>query len=224
MLWKDEGRLHLGAEAEVRAGLWLGIAAVKKIRNERSWRHPDLDRALIRRRLEAECRCLRRLRSAGIMVPILLEVDRVAATIIMSRMPGQPLVEVLRRGIDESDHLFHELGQVVRGLHRAGVAHGDLSTNNILWQQGESPSLIDLGLSTSTTEVEAFGIDLHLLDEILRASHPEYENAIQQVEAGYLSVDEQLGPPEQSSAGALPSAGEVHRRLQQIRKRVRYHD
>ena len=33
--------------------------------------------------------------------------------------------------------------------------------------------LIDLGLSSREYELEGFGIDLHVLHEILRASHPD---------------------------------------------------
>ena len=222
MLWKDEGRLHLGAEAEVRAGIWLGIPAVKKVRLKRTWRHPDLDRLLTRRRLDAECRSLRRLAGSGIQIPSILQLDRNTFTMIMSKVEGDPLIDVLRGGIS-GDEIFNEVGRVIRRMHRVGIVHGDLSTNNILWQQGGNPAIVDLGLSRVSTEVEQFGIDLHVLEEILSASHPEYEGAMTVVETGYLSVDIDEGPVEDSSGGSLPSAAQVIKRLQDIRTRVRYH-
>ena len=223
MLWKDEGRLHLGAEAEVRVGIWLGIPAVKKIRMKRRWRHPDLDRLLTRRRLDAECRSLRRLVGCGIRIPSILQLDRNSFTMIMSKVDGEPLIDVLRAGISGSEEVFNEVGRVIRTMHRVGIVHGDLSTNNILWQHGGTPAVVDLGLSRVSTEVEQFGIDLHVLEEILSASHPEYEEAMSMVESGYLSLDSDEGPVADSSGGPLPSAAQVIKRLQDIRTRVRYH-
>lgn len=222
MLWKDEGRIHLGAEAEVRAGFWLGIPAVKKIRMKRTWRHPDLDHLLTRRRLDAECRSLRRLVGCGIRIPSILQLDRNTFTMVMSKVDGEPLIDVLRAGISD-DEIFSEVGRVIRIMHRVGIVHGDLSTNNILWQHGGTPALVDLGLSRVSTEVEQFGIDLHVLEEILSASHPEYDGAMTMVESGYLSLDIDEGPAEDSSGGPLPSAAQVIKRLQDIRTRVRYH-
>ena len=222
MLWKDEGRIHLGAEAEVRAGFWLGIPAVKKIRMKRTWRHPDLDHLLTRRRLDAECRSLRRLVGCGIRIPSILQLDRNTFTMVMSKVDGEPLIDVLRAGISD-DEIFSEVGRVIRTMHRVGIVHGDLSTNNILWQHGGTPALVDLGLSRVSTEVEQFGIDLHVLEEILSASNPEYDGAMMMVESGYLSQDIDEGSVEDSSGGPLPSAAQVIKRLQDIRTRVRYH-
>ena len=114
------------------------------------------------------------------------------------------------------------MGKTIRNFHEIGISHGDISTNNILWQVGGELTLIDFGLSKNTTEAEDFGIDLHVLEEILSASHPEYEGAMEQVEAGYLSQspDDIIDIP----AGLLPTANEVIKRLQDIRTRVRYHD
>ena len=222
LLWRDEGIIHVGAEAEVRVGSWLGLDAVRKIRRPRGWRHPDLDRMLTLQRMEAEYRSLVRLSNTGIRIPSILHLDRNEMILTMTRVEGTPLIEHLRNGAASSEDLLR-VGAVIRRLHRAGIVHGDLSTNNILWSEEAEPALIDLGLSSSTTEVERFGIDLHVLEEILGASHPEHEDGMVKVEEGYLAVDESEGPPVDHGAGALPSAAEVVRRLEEIRTRVRYH-
>ena len=38
MVFQPEARLHLGAEAEVWSGNWMGRPAVRKIRRHRAWR------------------------------------------------------------------------------------------------------------------------------------------------------------------------------------------
>ena len=56
MAFSADERLYLGAEAEVWRGTWMGQPAVRKQRRLRSWRHPDLDDRLGRRRMLAEAR------------------------------------------------------------------------------------------------------------------------------------------------------------------------
>ena len=59
MAFTADERLYLGAEAEVWRGSWMGLPAVRKQRRLRSWRHPDLDDRLGRRRMLAEARMVR---------------------------------------------------------------------------------------------------------------------------------------------------------------------
>jgi Kae1-associated kinase Bud32 len=150
-----------------------------------------------------------------------LELNKDEMTMIISKIEGSPLIESLQAGIVD-ENVFFQLGKIIRNFHEIGISHGDISTNNILWQAGSEPTLIDFGLSKNTIEVEDFGIDLHVLEEILSASHPEYDGAMEQVETGYLSQspDDIIDIP----AGLLPTANEVIKRLQDIRTRVRYHD
>jgi Kae1-associated kinase Bud32 len=108
-------------------------------------------------------------------------------------------------------------------FHRNAVNHGDLSTNNILITDEGDAVLIDLGLATREYELEGLGIDLHVLHEILRASHPDIQNAMDQVLEGYLELDNELGDAPEAPGGLPPSAKDVLKRLEQIMKRVRYH-
>ena len=71
--------------------------------------------------------------------------------------------------------------------------------------------------------MEGFGIDLHVLHEIFRASHPDVENAMDLVLEGYLALDNELGKPLLAPGGQPPSAIDIIKRLEQIMKRVRYH-
>ena len=219
-------RLHLGAEAEVWAGTWMGLDAVRKLRRPRKWRHPDLDIRLGYRRMMSESRLLIRLKRRGVNVPAVWDLDPKSGRIILERMPGQPLIEILRS--DEHSHEFIDLtlrntGALIRRLHREAITHGDLSTNNILVDENANPSLIDFGLAAIDYEIERFGIDLHVIDEILGASHPDHEGAIETLLEGYASEEERLGPPPEQSGGAVPTSQQVLKRLEDVRSRVRYH-
>ena len=219
-------RLHLGAEAEVWAGTWMGLDAVRKLRRPRKWRHPDLDIRLGYRRMMSESRLLIRLKRRGVNVPAVWDLDPESGRIILERMPGQPLIEILRSdgySQDFIDMALRNTGALIRRLHREAITHGDLSTNNILVDENANPSLIDFGLAAIDYEIERFGIDLHVIDEILGASHPDHKAAIDTLLEGYASEEERLGPPPEQSGGAVPTSQQVLKRLEDVRSRVRYH-
>ena len=181
MAFQPKARLHLGAEAEVWSGTWMGKPAVRKHRRSRAWRHPDLEKRLGYRRMLSEARILIRIKGAGLPVPAVWDVDLESGRIIMEKMNGRPLIEMLRDeniSQEEIHKALHNSGCAVRMLHRMAVTHGDLSTNNILIDEDCNAFLIDFGLSAVEYEVERFGIDLHVMDEILGASHPNIANGI----------------------------------------------
>jgi len=220
--WAGGERLHLGAEAEVISGSWFGRPAILKKRRQRGWRHPDLDRALTSKRMTNEVKLTIWLAEKGAPVPAIWDVDLDEASIIMERIDGRPLIEVLRSGSYDKN-LLNRVGKAIRLFHRNAVNHGDLSTNNILITDKGEAVLIDLGLATREYELEGLGIDLHVLHEILRASHPDIENAMDDVLTGYLELDEELGETPEAPGGQPPNAKDVLKRLEQIMKRVRYH-
>lgn len=226
MVFLPDSRLHLGAEAEVWSGLWMGKPAVRKLRRNRAWRHPDLEKRLGYRRMLSEARILIRLKHSGLPVPAIWDVDLVNGRIVMEKIDGRPLIEVLR---DQSltrqqlNKVLFNTGASVRLLHRLAVTHGDLSTNNILIDENFNAALIDFGLSAVEYEVERFGIDLHVMDEILGASHPNIDNAIDVFLDGYRQCDAKEGPTSELSGGKPPAAMEVIKRLDDVRSRVRYH-
>lgn len=225
MVFHPEQRMHLGAEAEVWSGRWYGQSAVSKQRRERAWRHPHLDHRLGVRRMISEARLLIRLRKNGMDVPPLYDMDLAGGRLIIGLLPGRPLIEVLnddRTTGDEVNNILRLVGGEIRRLHRLAVTHGDLSTNNILID-GNNVHLIDFGLASIEYDVERYGIDLHVLDEILGASHPQWDGAIDRVVEGYLAAEKASGPPPVLKGGAVPGADAVHARLEDVRTRVRYH-
>jgi Kae1-associated kinase Bud32 len=203
--WVGAEMLHQGAEAVVHAGTWMDQEAILKQRQPRTWRHPDLDARLTKTRMSAEVRLLPRLHLAGLPVPELLAADTSAGWMIMTRLPGIPLFEYLRDG--GSPQMLEELGATIRRIHSNDISHGDLTTHNILWDDENGLSIIDFGLSQITDDIEPLGLDLQVLNECLKASHPDIEGAIDRVISGYLSE----------------GGKQVIVRFNDIRGRVRYH-
>tara|TARA_B110000003_G_scaffold249780_1_gene262370 strand:+ start:3145 stop:3804 length:660 start_codon:yes stop_codon:yes gene_type:complete len=211
-MWQRSEILHQGAEAIVISGYWMGDKSVLKIRNPRSYRHPDLDRRLTRQRLSVEVRVLTKLHSTIISCPTLLDVDSDNGWILLSYINADTLYDSLLSGSSGFEQI-RKLGRKIRELHELGVSHGDLTTHNVMISQQGDLSLIDFGLSKIAPEIEQLGLDLQVLNECLNASHHEYEGAIDVLIDGYLS----------SPNNFSPSANEVIDRFNAIRGRVRYH-
>ena len=166
--------------------------AVRKQRRLRSWRHPDLDDRLGRRRMIAEARLMVRLYRSGLNIPVLYDCDIKEQQLVMSNIPGRPLIELLNDdSIDDQRIREHLLaaGRSIRLLHRQAIVHGDLSTNNIMMTPDGDAVLIDFGLAKIEFETELYGIDLHVLFEILGASHPHREGAMEAILEGYAQCE-----------------------------------
>ena len=212
--WIEQAVLHDGAEARTVAGIWFGTDSVMKIRRPKGYRHPSLDQSLTKRRLFAEARILLHLSNTGLPVPNLLDFDEKNSTLVMTRMSGIPLFDVLRNSKDERrvTSLMNSCGGLIRKLHSLGISHGDLTTHNLLCDDFDTIQLIDFGLGRLSPEIEALGQDLQVLSECLSASHPSHNDAMKFVLNGY-SKGEEKGP----------SINDVISRFQDIQGRVRYH-
>ncbi|HUU75303.1 MAG TPA: bifunctional N(6)-L-threonylcarbamoyladenine synthase/serine/threonine protein kinase [Methanoregulaceae archaeon] len=207
--WRDDCRVNLqqvtvsldameqarGAEASVT----LGKDDAVKRRTRKEYRQPDLDRRLILERTRAEARLISTARKAGVPTPILRDIT--GDTIMMERIRGKLLKETL-----EPFNLA-EAGRTVGRLHRAGIVHGDLTTGNIVIREGMCV-LIDFGLAQISSELEARGVDLHVLFHTLESTTDQYRELQDAFSSGYAEIFE--------------GAPEVLAREREIEKRGRY--
>lgn len=154
-----------GAEAKI----YLSGSTVIKHRLSKSYRHPDIDRMLIKRRTRAEKRILQRLWNAGVCVPRVLDGTLFPAesTIYMEKIDGS-----LLRDMDINKELAIELGKTVRRLHDLDVVHGDLTTSNFVLS-GEQIFAIDFGLSFVSRKEEDKAVDLYVFERAARCIHGE---------------------------------------------------
>ena len=208
-IWKPREVLHEGAEATLTGGHWMGIPAVLKVRRSRSYRHPDLDKRLTKQRLTVEAKVLSKLSSLGFPCPSILLIDHNNSSILISRIRGSPLYDLLKKGEAGTPEL-RKLGHLIRRLHNLGISHGDLTTHNVMISNDKELHLIDFGLSRQSPELEHLGLDLQVLNECLGASHSTISDAIETVSEAYLEEESE-------------NARSVIDRFRKITGRVRYH-
>lgn len=195
-----------GAEAVIYSTKEDGRDVIVKERVKKSYRLPEIDEELRKERTRKESRLLKESLRAGIGVPEVIGADIEGAMIKMEAIGGRRLREAVESMDKEGcRRVFVELGKAVAKLHEKGIAHGDLTTSNVILKGG-IPYLIDFGLGSFTSRVEDFAMDLALLSDVLRSSHPRLEVWEAFVD-GYSSF--------------LKSA-QVLQRLGEIEKRGRY--
>ena len=119
MDFQEDSVLHIGAEAKVWSGTFLGKQAIKKVRKPRSWRHPSLDHRLGTKRMLNEAKLLIRLFNSGLDVPALLDVNLEDGYLIETRLEGEELKAKLAGDYElEIKHNFlKETGNAIRKLH-----------------------------------------------------------------------------------------------------------
>ncbi|MFL2867158.1 MAG: KEOPS complex kinase/ATPase Bud32 [Pirellulaceae bacterium] len=191
-----------GAEAVVEKITWQETSAISKIRNKRSYRHPDLEKRLVTERLRSESRVIERLLSNGVLVPALYEVNIDKCQIIMEFIEGITLERGLRT--DKYEHYLISSAKLVSQIHSSGIVHGDPTTSNFM-VSGDIYA-IDFGLSSFDDDAESRASDLRVFLESLEAHHSE-------ISGRDLFLD---------SYSEWASSGEVLKALEVLELRGRY--
>ncbi|XP_065547667.1 EKC/KEOPS complex subunit TP53RK [Lathamus discolor] len=196
--------VHQGAEARVYRGLFLGRAAVAKLRIPKRYRHPALEERLSRRRMAQEARSLLRCRRAGISAPVVYFVDYVTNSIYLEDIVGsitvQDHINSVQRNENDTSSLLtlaEKMGEVLARMHDEDLIHGDLTTSNILLRPPVEKLdlvLIDFGLSFISGLPEDKGVDLYVLEKAFLSTHPDTETLFQALLKSYAATSKKSGP------------------------------
>ncbi|KAH9586471.1 hypothetical protein LSM04_004461 [Trypanosoma melophagium] len=135
------------AESKVYECDFYNYRAVCKHRFRKPYRHPVLDQRLREQRTVREARALMRCRKQGVTAPTVFAVDRDRCAIIMERIEGLTVRDILdnqQRQQQDSvvpeksaaptldKYLLLGMGEIVGLLHNADIIHGDLTTSNFM--------------------------------------------------------------------------------------------
>lgn len=184
-----------GAEAIVE---FKGEYVVKR-RISKRYRVREIDEALRRERNKTEAKITSDARKSGVPTPIIFDIDDFEIT--MEYIPGRQLKYIL------NEELSERIGVLVGRLHSAGIIHGDLTTSNMILSN-DKIYFIDFGLAFYSHELEARGVDVHVLFQTFNSTHADYEKLVASFIKGYKSVFKQ--------------AEEVLARVKEIEARGRY--
>ncbi len=171
-----------GAEATVYK---KGDKVIKQ-RPVKRYRHPALDKRIRKYRTRREAKVISSLSVNG---PSLVSFDDNKCEIIMSFVSGVTVRDFISE--DNSSYLCPLIGRLVRKLHDSGIVHGDLTTSNMIIDDGKL-SIIDFGLSAFSNSIEEKAVDLYLLKQGLDTKHPDIVSAWDLIIKAYNPDDELL--------------------------------
>jgi len=201
-----------GAEANLYLANWHGRKVVLKKRLPKKYRPRALDEQIRTYRTIHEPQLMHEAKKAGVPTPIVFLVDKAKATIIMQYIHGKQVKQLLNEmSQNERQSLCFRIGESVGKLHKYGIVHGDLTTSNLIQNPTGRVFFLDFGLGDRTKELEARGVDLHLMKRALQSTHYAhaeecFENAIR----GYSTI---LG---------IETSENVLDKIRQIERRGRY--
>jgi len=182
--------LKKGAEARLYLAEWHGRKVILKTRLPKKYRQAKLDMEIRNYRTVHEPQLMHEAKKAGVPTPTIFLVDVKNAVIVMEFIEGKQVKQLLG-GFSEKERekACVKIGELIGRLHAYGVIHGDLTTSNMILNSEDKIFLVDFGLGEKTMELEARGVDLHLMKRALQSTHYRFaEECFEAVMRGYAAV------------------------------------
>ena len=179
-----------GAEASLYLADWHGRKVVIKKRLPKRYRPSELDMQIRTYRTIHEPQLMHEAKMAGVPTPTIFLVDLKNSSIIMEYVEGKQIKQLLNKvSKSERQRLCFRIGELAALLHEHGVIHGDLTTSNMILDSEGKIFFVDFGLGEKNKELEARGVDLHLMKRALQSTHFRFaEECFDAVIEGYASV------------------------------------
>jgi len=205
-----------GAEASLYLASWHGRKVIMKKRLPKKYRLSKLDEQIKTYRTIHEPQLIHEAKKAGVPTPTIFLVNVKDATIIMEFIEGRQVKQLLNKASkSERQILCLRIGELISRLHRYGIIHGDLTTSNMILSSEGKIFFVDFGLGEKSKELEARGVDLHLMKRALQSTHFRFlEECFNAVIDGYSKV---LGS--ETGKNVLDKIREIERRGRYISER-----
>jgi len=205
-----------GAEANLYLEEWHNRKVIMKRRLPKKYRIQKLDMEIRSQRTIHEPHVIHKAKEAGVPTPTIFMVDVAESNIIMEFVDGKQIKQVLNDlPPEERLRLSRHVGGLIGRLHKHGIIHGDLTTSNMILTSYGKVVFVDFGLSERSMEVEARGVDLHLMKRAFQSTHYKYaRECFEAVMEGYAEVVEEV-----EAKNVLEKVREIERRGRYISER-----
>jgi len=179
-----------GAEANLYLENWHGKKVIIKERIPKKYRLPVLDERIRTYRTVHEPQLMHEAKKAGVPTPTIYMVDLAKKSIIMEYVEGKQVKKILNQlSAKERIELCKKIGILIGRLHKNGIIHGDLTTSNVILTPNGKIYFVDFGLGEFSKELEARGVDLHLMKRALQSTHYLFaEESFNAVLEGYTEA------------------------------------
>lgn len=199
----SENLLRVGAEAKVFDSTWHGLAAIRKVRVRKEYRHKKLDELLAITRTKREIALLHKVKMCGINAPFVLDYRQDEREIVLEKISGKKAKDC----IQHNTKLCKKIAKSIALMHNNCIIHGDLTADNII-VSGEEPFFIDFGLGYYSCKIEDKATDLVNFKKSLLSLRPGLKKEWLLIERAYAK---------NAKSGCL-----VIKKIQEIFSRARY--
>lgn len=184
----DDKLLFQGAEAKIISSYFLDIPVVKKIRLKKRYRIDEIDRRLIQSRTKDEAKLMILARKHGVSVPVIFDIDLEDGVLTMQYLKGKRIKDIYNDlSLSKRKRICHQIGRNIAFLHNNDIIHGDITTSNLMLVD-DMIYFFDFGLGEINPDIEAKGVDLHVLMEAMESTHSLYSSDFSFVFDGYAEV------------------------------------
>ena len=149
-----------GAEGEIFELEKGGKKQILKRRVVKKYRIPELDKKIREARTKREAKVLFAAKLAGVKCPLVYEVKMKETEILMEKIEGKRLRELLIEGTKGARKILIEVGENLAKLHNSNIIHGDFSTANVLVTWKGEIAVIDFGLAEISASIEDKATDV----------------------------------------------------------------
>lgn len=159
-----------GAESNIVKSSYLGRDAVLKNRISKNYRIPEIDNKIRKARTKLEAKLLSDVKKAGVVTPILYDVDLHDKTILMEEIKGDLVKDII------NEDIAYEIGENIAKFHNLNIIHGDITSSNMMVNDKNRLVFIDFGLGRYSDLFEDKAVDLLVLKKSLQSI--DYNTAI----------------------------------------------
>lgn len=159
-----------GAESNIVKSSYLGRDAVLKNRISKNYRIPEIDNKIRKARTKLEAKLLSDVKKAGVVTPILYDVNLHDKTILMEEIKGDLVKDII------NEDLAYEIGENIAKFHNLNIIHGDITSSNMMVNDKNQLVFIDFGLGRYSDLFEDKAVDLLVLKKSLQSI--DYNTAI----------------------------------------------
>jgi len=137
-----------------------------KDRISKKYRHPELDKKIIKSRTKKEAKLLSKASSLiNSPIPEIKELNKLEMPFIDGKKLSEHLESLDYKKISK------QIAESIAKLHDNDIIHGDLTTSNMILDKNNNLFFIDFGLGFISTRIEDRAVDLHLIKQALEAKH-----------------------------------------------------
>lgn len=159
-----------GAESNIVKSSYLSRDAVLKNRISKNYRIPEIDNKIRKARTKLEAKLLSDVKKAGVVTPILYDVNLHDKTILMEEIKGDLVKDII------NEDLAYEIGENIAKFHNLNIIHGDITSSNMMVNDKNQLVFIDFGLGRYSDLFEDKAVDLLVLKKSLQSI--DYNTAI----------------------------------------------